>query len=42
MLVHEGAGYYSAVAPGFEGALDAPAFIPNGSMQAIGFQPYSD
>lgn len=39
---HVGAGYYIHVAPGFEYCLDAPMCIPNGSMQAAAFQPYSD
>jgi hypothetical protein len=42
MALHEGAGYYCHVAPGFEYALDAPVFMPAGSMQAAAFQPYSD
>ena len=37
-----GAGYSEHVAPGFEYCLDAPVCMPAGSMQAVGFQPYSD
>lgn len=41
-VLHMGAGRVDHVADGFEGCLDAPTWIPAGSMQAPSFQPYMD
>jgi hypothetical protein len=41
-LLHTGAGRYDHVASGFEGCLDAPTYIPTGSTQYVGSQPYMD